>query len=83
MGNVKTQGSGILTFNNEVYESQSQYRREVAEWIDILVASKRNPVLAELVKELKTVHELSKEPRPRPTETIAYYAPYIPPRNQL
>lgn len=79
MGNVKTQNSGIntLDYHNDIPIGQ-------ARWLEILRASETNPTLKELADQLLVMHELSKEIKSNnDTETAAYYAPYIPPRNQL
>jgi len=72
--NAKPQGSGTLSFNNEVYESQQRQREEVDAWLDILIESRFNPTLAELVKEIKTVYELSREPKQKETQLTGSWA---------
>ena len=56
MGNVKTQGSGINTFN---YDSDITIGQ--ARWMAILRATETNPTLKELADELLVMYELSEE----------------------
>ena len=79
MGNVKTRGSGINTLN---YDSDITIGQ--ARWMAILRATETNPTLKELADQLMVMYELSKEIKSNnDTDTAAYYAPYIPTRNQL
>jgi hypothetical protein len=83
MANVKTQGSGISTLD---YDSDRTIDLIIgqARWMAILRAAETNPTLKELADELMVMYELGKEIKSnKDTDTAAYYAPYIPSRNQL
>jgi hypothetical protein len=56
MANVKTQGSGIST-----YDYDSDVIIGQARWMAILRAAETNPTLKELADQLMVMYELSKE----------------------
>jgi hypothetical protein len=56
MGNVKTQGSGIRS-----YEYDRNYMKEHEEWLAILRATEHNPTLKELADQLRIMYHVSKQ----------------------
>ena len=56
MANVKTQSSGIITYD---YDNKINIRK--ARWLAILRATETNPTLKELADELLVMYELSEE----------------------
>jgi hypothetical protein len=56
MANVKTQSSGIITYD---YDNNINIRK--ARWLEILRATETNPTLKDLADQMYIIYEMSQE----------------------